>query len=404
MRRLASTLLAAVLSFSALVAHAQEPQTTEPKADAPKDPPKDPQGEKAAEKPAEAKSESFLSLRPRASIDPPEGSAGVYATAAGSSGVTLQPGLEIIAGYNLRITPTATGTQWFHDFDLPRAHAALTGAWGPARARLVLEAVRSASEGALLGVAGDSLVMRLREASAGYRYKEWFGVDLGVVPTLTIPELDGTFNLRAIGARPLESTGFSSPADLGATARFNFPQGYGFIAAGAYNGEGYNNRELNRGKNVEVALEVHPAAATFFRPLAVFASFVNGSSGTASARANRLTTALLWQGRRIRAGADFVFAWGVGDNGAQRSYIVDGFLRGEPIDKLILGAQGYTWARDLDKANDRVSGVTGTVGYRIAEPLEAFVALTRTFAQSAAAEALPGIDRWDVKVLGRVVF
>jgi hypothetical protein len=346
-----------------------------------------------------------FSLRTRASIDPPEGSAGP-ATAAGTTGLTVQPGIEVFAAYDLKITPGSgsTGTQWFHEFEIPRAHASLSGGWGPVRARVVLEAVRSASEGALLGVAGDSFVMRLREASAGYRYREILAIDAGVVPTLTIPELDGTFNLRAIGATPLEATGLGSPADLGATVRVTFPQGYGFAAVGAYNGEGYTNRELNRGKNLEGAVEIHPAASTAARPFAIFASYVNGSSGTGSARANRLTTGLLWQGRRIRAGADFVYAWGVGENGAQRSYIIDGFFRGEPVDRLILGVRAFTWARDVTLDHDRVTEVTGTVGYRIADPLEAYAAVSRTLAETNAEAALPGLDHWDVKIIGRVVF
>jgi hypothetical protein len=316
----------------------------------------------------------------------------------------VQLGLEAFVAYDLSIAPTSTGTEWFHSFEIPRAHASVTGLYGPVQARLVLEAVRSASEGALLGVAGDSFVMRLREASAGYRLGKWLAIDAGVVPTLTIPELDGTFSLRAVAATPTESTGLGSPADLGATVRFNFPANYGFVAVGAYNGEGYTGRELNRGKNLEAAVEFHPAASTVARPLAVFASFVNGSTGTGSARANRLTTALLWQGRRVRAGADFVYAWGVAENGAQRSYLIDGFVRVEPIDRLLFGARGFSWLRDTKQASNRVTAVTGAAGYRIADPLEAFLAVTRTLAGTKAAEALPGVDRWDIRIIGRVVF
>ncbi|APR74767.1 Hypothetical protein A7982_00113 [Minicystis rosea] len=400
-------LLAAGLFF-APQARADEPSTGEPpKAAAEPEKPSPTQAKpaSAAEKPdaPESKSEPLLVIERRPRLDPPEGSAGP-ATTAGTTGLRVQLGLEAFVGYDLQITPTATGTKWFHNFEIPRAHASMTGLYGPVQARLVLEAVRSASEGALLGVAGDSFVMRLREASAGYRLGRWLAIDAGVVPTLTIPELDGTFALRAVAATPTERAGLGSPADLGATARFNFPADYGYVAVGAYNGEGYNQRELNRGKNFEAALEFHPAPGTFARPLAVFASFVNGSSGTGSAKANRLTTALLWQGRRIRAGADFVYAWGIGENGLQRSYLIDGFLRLEPIDRLLFGARGFTWLRDTTQAADRITEVTGAAGYRIADPLETFVAVSRTLAGERAKVALPGVDHWDVRIIGRVVF
>lgn len=349
------------------------------------------------------KAEPLLVVERRPSVVPPEGSAGPPTT-AGTTGLRVQLGLEAFVAYDLRLTPTAQGTEWFHAFEVPRAHASVTGLYGPVQARIVLEAVRSAGEGALLGVAGDSFVMRLREASAGYRLGRWLSVDAGVVPTLTIPELDGSFNLRAVAASAHEATGLASPADLGATARFDFPRGYGFVAAGGYNGEGYQQRELNRGKNLEAALEVHPFAETGARPLAVFTSFVNGSSGTGSAKANRLTTALLWQGRRIRAGADFVYAWGVGENGLLRSWAIDGFVRVEPIDRLLFGARSFAWMRDVSRSDDRVIEVTGAAGYRLADPLEAFVTVTRTLAGDAARTALPGIDRWNIRVIARVVF
>lgn len=349
------------------------------------------------------KPEPLLVVERRPTIDPPEGSAGP-ATTAGTTGLHVQLGLEAFVGYGLRVSPTAAGTELFHSFELPRAHVSVTGIYGPVQARVVLEAVRSASEGALLGVAGDSFVMRLREASAGYRLGRWLSIDAGVVPTLTIPELDGSFNLRVVAASPSESTGLASPADLGATARFHLPRGYGFIAVGAYNGEGYQQRELNRGKNIEAAFEIHPFASTPARPLAVFASYVNGSSGTGLAMANRLTAAVLWQGRRVRAGADFVYAWGIGDNGQLRSWLVDGFLRLEPIDKLLFGARAFAWMRDAATVEDRIVEVTGAAGYRIADPLEAFVSVSRTLPGEVARTALPGIDRWDVRVLARVVF
>lgn len=337
---------------------------------------------------------------------PPDGEVGLP-TPAGTTGLKVTPGLEIFAGYAARVSRTAAGSEWFHAFDLPRAHGSLTGEWGPVRARVVIEAVRSATEGALLGVAGDSLLMRLREASAGVRLARWgfgFWVDAGVVPTLTVPELDGSFNLRVVAATPLEATGLSSPADLGGTVRVLFPKGYGSFAVGAYNGEGYTGRERNRGKNIELAAEVHPFASTGAKPLAVFASYVKGSAGTGRAQADRLTAAILWQGRIIRGGGAFTYAWGVADDGAKRSILGDVFVRVEPIDRLIFGVRGSYWQRDLAASKDRIIDVTGSAGYRIFDPLEAHLAVTRILPGEVAADALPGIDRWDIRVLGRVVF
>jgi hypothetical protein len=326
-------------------------------------------------------------------------------TAAGTTGLKVTPGLEVFAQYSLRRTATQDGqTPWFHVFDVPRVHASLTGEFGGATGRVVLEAVRSASEGALIGVAGDSLVVRLREAWGGYRYKQWFSAAMGVVPTLTVPELEGTWRLRVVGPAPIEQTGMLSPADLGITGRFNFPKQYGYLAAGLYNGEGYTRRELNRGKNVELAASLHPLPAGSARPLAIFGSYVIGSSGTGSARADRLTASLLWQGVRLRAGAGTTYAWGLGDDGTRRCVLLDAFMRIEPVDRLIIGLRGSYWNRDINgSAPDTLVNVTGSVGFRWANPFETYVAITRQAPSVVAQSALAGSDFWEFRLVSRIV-
>ena len=337
-------------------------------------------------------------------------------TAAGNSGlsVTFKPGLEIIAQYTYRsMSDGAGGSQWFHLFDLPRAHASMQIEHKAVDARAVLEAVRSASEGSLMGVSGDSLVLRVREAWGRARWPATATADelvvegkAGVVPTLTVPELEGTWMTRAVGPTPLEATGFASPADLGGTVKLTLPSRYGHVAVGAYNGEGYTNRELNRGKNLEFAGSIHPfAAVAAARPLAVFGSYVMGSSGTALARANRTTAALLWQGSRLRAGASYTYAQGVRDDGEQTGYVVDVFARVEPVGRLLLNARASVWARDTRQADaDTVTTLTGAVGYRVAQPLEGFVAFDRSLPTTRAQAALPGSDFWTLRVITRVVF
>jgi len=326
-------------------------------------------------------------------------------TAAGTTGLRVTPGIEIFAQYAARFTQIDTNRRlWYHTFEVPRVHAALTGDYGIATGRVVLEGVRSASEGALVGVAGDSLLLRLREAWAGIHYGSWLTASAGVIPTLTIPELEGTWRLRVVGPAPIEQTGMLSPADLGVKVRFDFPQNYGFISIGAFNGEGYTSRELNRGKNVEMAASLHPAPAGVARPLAFFGSYVIGSSGTGSARADRFTGSLLWQGTRLRAGFSVTYAKGLADFGDRRSLLVDGFARLEPIENLIFGLRGSYWNRDQDGSGDTVSTFTGSAGYRIAQPLEAHVAVTRQMSGLVAQAALPGSDFWEIRLASRVVF
>lgn len=326
-------------------------------------------------------------------------------TSSGTGPLSLRAGIEVFSQYALRLTNTdAGGAEWFHAFEVPRAHASLSGRYGDARARVVFEAVRSASEGALLGVAGDSLVLRVREAWGGYHRGDWLEVQAGVVPTLSVPVIEGAWRLRAVGATPLELTGLSSPADLGATVRVRLPGGFGVVGLGAYNGDGYAQRELNRGKNVEAALTFHPWPHGALEALTVFASYVNGSSGTGLARADRVTGALLWQGARLRGGVTGTYGWGVGDDAAQESLLLEAFVSAEPLARWIVGARVTWWQRDTREDTDRMLTVLGTMGYRIVDPLEAFVAVSRQVPGARLAQSLPGADQWEFRAVTRVVF
>lgn len=323
-------------------------------------------------------------------------------------GSAVRAGFEVFGQYSYqnRAAGTSPGRSWYHVFDLPRAHAAIDGRWENARGRVVLEATRSASEGSLVGVSGDSLVLRIREAWASYEPIPGLALSAGVVPTLTVPELDGTWMLRAIAPSGLEANGLLSPADVGAKARFDLPKQYGWIATAVYNGEGYTNRELNRGKNVEGAVEIHPLAEVREAlPFALFASYVLGSSTTALARADRLTAGALWQGGRLRAGVVFTYGWGFAEFGRQHAVLASAFVRGEPIPRVLLGARYDYVVRDTDAdARDAISTLWGTAGYRLALPLETFLALTRTVPTTRAESEVPGTNTWELRAIARVVF
>lgn len=323
--------------------------------------------------------------------------------------VEVRPGLEVFGQYAFR--NSGGGVGWFHEFDVPRVHGALTANVRDVTGRVVLEGVRSASEGALLGVAGNSLVLRLREAFAGYRLPVGTGafhVAAGVVPTLAVPELEGTWTLRAVTPSPEERTGLLTPADVGVTGKLELPNNHGFIAIGAYNGEGYTNRELNRGKNAELAVSFHPLPAGPLLPLALFAAFQTGSSGTGKTRNDRLSAGLLWQGARVRAGATANHAWGLADDGAQTSLLFDGFLRVDPWSELILGTRASYWIRDTRSqpggGADSVFQLVGAAGWNVSPNLQPFLAVSYNKPTARAEVSLPGSDYVELRAIARVVF
>jgi|JI10StandDraft_1071094.scaffolds.fasta_scaffold99797_3 hypothetical protein len=338
---------------------------------------------------------------------PPEMVEGAPAppTAAGTRphSIHVRPGIEAFGQYALRWTNDGQDTRWFHQFDVPRVHASLEGDFDNARARVVLEGVRSTGEGSLVGVAGDSVVLRLREAFAAYRFD--FGLEgaAGIVPTFTVPEMDGTWMLRVVSASTLEVSGLGTPADLGATARYTLPKKLGWVGLGAYNGEGYARRELNRGKTLEGAAEVHPLATVGVLPLALFASYTYGSSGVDSARADRLTAGVLWQGKKLRAGALLTYGWGVGPDGQRNAVVLDSFLRVDPFGPLVFGARASSWLRNAT-TGDSVTTFTVSAGVKIAAPLEVHLIGARSIPSSTARDAVPGSDFTETRLATRIVF
>lgn len=318
----------------------------------------------------------------------------------------VRPGVDAIAQYNFSIREVNDETDWFHEFEIPRIFGTITGNYEGAEGRLVVEAVRSASEGALIGVAGDSFVVRLREAYAGYTAWDMLTMRMGLVPTMTIRALQSSWATRAIDPVATQRVTYASPADLGATARVTLPIDLGWVGVGAYNGEGYNRRELNRGKNVELATQIHPLSVIEpVRPLSLFFSYVAGSTGTGLARQNRITGALMWTMERLGAGASVVYAQGFQDRGDIDGVLVEGWVRGEPYENVLLAGQVANWWRNLDAPeDDTILTVTAAGGYRIVKPLEAFLAFDAFVASDMAKAALPELDQYRIRAITRVSF
>ena len=110
-----------------------------------------------------------------------------------------------------------------------------------------------------------------------------------------------------------------------------------------------------------------------------------------------------------KPGAFFTYAWGIAQLGRQRAMLLSGFVRVEPVHRLLLGVRADHAVRDAspdppDSPLDAVSTLWGTVGYRVVTPLESFLALTRVIPTTRAQAELPGSNAWELRVIGRVVF
>ncbi|MEM9070265.1 MAG: hypothetical protein AAGE52_17290 [Myxococcota bacterium] len=314
------------------------------------------------------------------------------------------PGIETFGAYRLQVVESAgeNDREWFHIFELERALLWLGVQYGDLSARIMLEAVQSADEAGLLAIGGDSLVIRVREAWAGYNVRDWVDLRAGMVRTLTQPMVESVERLRPVGKGPHERFNLLYPADVGATAVLRLPHGLGRIGAGVTNGEGYRNREMNRGKTTELFAELRPLATLGAEGLVISGSYILGSEGSGSARADRATVIVAWDDDWLKVGGSFTYALGFEGNGAREGWLAHGFARVELFDRLILGARADHFRRDTDDSEDAITTYQGTVGFRVMEPLETYLSLSRDVPGDRARAALPGSDLWELSLLIRL--
>lgn len=309
----------------------------------------------------------------------------------------FEPGMHVIGEYALTVPD---GSDWFHEFRLPRAWAWLGFRFEGVRGRVLVEGAQGSGAGSLFGVAGDSVVVRFREAWVGYRAFDLFELRAGLVPTLTPSALTQLWQMRAVSQDGLRQFDLVAPADLGATLAFDIPDGWGRIAVAYYNGDGYTSRELNRGKTLETFVQLHPLRfVSELAPLTLTLAYQNGSVGTGAARADRFIGSLAWDDPRWGIGAQASWIGGIADRGDREGLLLDGWARVEPIERLLIAVRATSFLRNLAGGQDRITVLTGAIGARVADPLRAFLAFDGRLADDVAQSTDPGTRGWTLRVV-----
>ncbi len=185
---------------------------------------------------------------------------------------------------------------------------------------LRVEAVRSAGPQSLIGVDGNSLILRLAQAyghAAVHLGPIDIGARFGQVPERWIEQLEKGYDTR--GADPLASDRvvMFDRADLGATLTLSGWKGRFDVDASFTNGEGRAQLELNQGKNTTLIATVRPWRTRHARgpiALAVHGMYRDGSYGVpvagAPGRNHRAGAALTFQSPWAFAGIEYVRAFG----------------------------------------------------------------------------------------------
>lgn len=292
----------------------------------------------------------------------------IGAPAAAESSVA-DPALELRAqsfgGWEDRLYQGDT----FNEFDLSRAELGTTVRWPDVGGvRLTIEGVRSAGPDSLLGVDGDSIVLRVKHAY-GFGEPELgpgrLLLQAGMVEDPWIAALERDFDLRGHGPTSSERTGLFDTSDLGATVGYDLLDGIAVVRVSMTNGEGRNEIELNRGKNTTVVASTTPVRFDVLGDEArasIHGGFRDGSLGVARARNHRAFGALTLSHPRGEVGIEFVRALGVPANAAIEAQVLGAWLRAEPIERwlgVLLRFERYD--ADLDQSDDATTRLQAAV-------------------------------------------
>lgn len=231
---------------------------------------------------------------------------------------------EVFTGFR---RSALAGGRKFSEFALDRAELGTQFWWRLHRrvdvgVALRAEAVRSAGPQSLIGVDGNSLVMRLAQAyghGAIHLGPIDIGVRFGQIPERWIEQLEKGYDTR--GADPLASDRvvMFDRADLGGSLTVSGWKGRFDLDVALTNGEGRAQVELNRGKNTTVIATVRPWRTRHAKgpiALALHAHYRDGTLGIAigpdgaAGRNHRAGAAITFQSPWAFAGAEYVRAFG----------------------------------------------------------------------------------------------
>lgn len=177
---------------------------------------------------------------------------------------SMRVGFTLFSDYTYTQSPTSTNADGStynpSAFNVSRAYLNFTGQLNHLFAyRVTTDLVRNTdTTGALSG----SYVVRVKYAFAQLNMDDWLPkgswARLGLQQTPYIDYAEGIYRYRFQYPTMVDKDGFLTSSDLGLSAHVNFPDNYGDVHLGYYNGEGYNKAEANDQKGFEIRASLRP--------------------------------------------------------------------------------------------------------------------------------------------------
>ena len=259
---------------------------------------------------------------------------------------------------------TSSAGPAFSEVRLDRGEAgAIIGLGDYMGTELRLESIRSAERGGALGIAGDTIIIRVKRAQVFGDYDfantptqlAMHGA-LGVTPDAWITALETDYPLRPLSATASERVLGWPTSDLAALGRVTY--GPVRLSVSFGNGEGLDYPERNNGKTTTGVVEAVPLNTEDVR-LRLAGVVRDGSVGPARVRDRRFGGAATVWTQLVGAGAEVVQAYGIGDRGDLEALALAGWAEVRPISKLAFVGRFTT----IGYANDggRASSFGGAI-------------------------------------------
>ena len=238
------------------------------------------------------------------------------------------PKLELSGEVFSHFSTIQTESQHFSSFDIERAELGLQSAqednWG---GELRLESVRSAGEDSLMGIDGDSLVMRVKRAWGFGRFigDHWSITGrFGLIPDVWHMRVMSAFPLRALGPSQGEREGLQDTSDLGTSLTLKFHSQSIFLSL--TNGEGRLYQEQNKGKNLLIGTHLTTGIGTGNGHLSI--AYRDGSRGPSSGQDHRLYLSSWWSSSQFSLGLIATQATGVKQRPSLSAYAAQAWIAG----------------------------------------------------------------------------
>lgn len=244
-------------------------------------------------------------VTPAAGITPPDDSQ------------SIKIGAVIFYDWTRQLEPKGTdaagNTVTLNSFNVSRAYINVTGNISHRLSfRITPDITRETSTGPAVS---GSLVFRLKYGYAQFNLDDWTKnwkqtfVRFGIHQTLYIDTFEGVYRYRFQGTSFAERDGAMSSSDAGVSFHTNIPNGYGDIAVGVFNGEGYSKAEANDQKSIQARVTVRPMPGGNLMEKGLrITGFVLQDHGVKDADRKRAMGSVWYEHRRFNAAFEYITA------------------------------------------------------------------------------------------------